>query len=101
MTEKAPDAFVRLGQLLDVALEVAPDERRIVLSQEFGADDALIDTVCAILSELEFPWQICRGIAVISRCVGLVGHLAEEMKNPLGREIWQRLEEEVFENRDQ
>jgi citrate synthase len=55
----------------------------------------------AILSELEFPWQICRGIAVISRAVGLVGHLAEEMKNPLGREIWERVEEEVFENRDQ
>ncbi len=55
----------------------------------------------AILSELDFPWRICRGIAVISRCVGLVGHLAEEMKNPLGREIWERIEEEVFENRDQ
>jgi len=55
----------------------------------------------AILSELEFPWRICRGIAVISRAVGLVGHLAEEMKNPLGREIWERIEEEVFENRDQ
>ena len=55
----------------------------------------------AILSELDFPWRICRGIAVISRCVGLVGHLAEEMKNPLGREIWERIEEEVFENRNQ
>ena len=38
----------------------------------------------AILCELDFPWRICRGIAVISRAVGLVGHLAEEMKNPLG-----------------
>lgn len=54
----------------------------------------------AILSELEFPWRICRGIAVISRCVGLVGHLAEEMNDPLAREIWERTEEEVFENRD-
>jgi citrate synthase len=31
----------------------------------------------------------------------LVGHLAEEMNNPLGRDIWERIEEEVFENRDQ
>jgi len=53
----------------------------------------------AILSELGFPWRICRGVAVISRAVGLVGHLAEEMKNPLAREIWERVEEEVFENR--
>jgi citrate synthase len=53
----------------------------------------------ALLSELDFPWRICRGIAVISRAVGLVGHLAEEMRNPLGREMWERIEEEVFENR--
>jgi citrate synthase len=55
----------------------------------------------AILCELEFPWRICRGIAVISRAVGLVGHLSEEMDNPLGREIWERAEQEVFDNRDQ
>jgi len=53
----------------------------------------------ALLSELKFPWRICRGVAVISRAVGLVGHLAEEMQNPLAREIWERVEEEVFENR--
>jgi len=55
----------------------------------------------AILSELGFPWRICRGIAVISRAVGLVGHLAEEMRNPLAREIWERAEKEVFDNRPQ
>lgn len=55
----------------------------------------------AILCELDFPWRICRGIAVISRAVGLVGHLSEEMENPLGREIWERAEQEVFDNRDQ
>ncbi|MGD9922600.1 MAG: hypothetical protein AB7V13_14335, partial [Pseudorhodoplanes sp.] len=54
----------------------------------------------ALLSELDFPWRICRGIAVISRAVGLVGHLAEEMRNPVAREIWERAEEEVFETRD-
>jgi len=55
----------------------------------------------AILCELEFPWRICRGIAVISRAVGLVGHLAEEMQNPLAREMWERAEQEVFDNHDQ
>ena len=53
----------------------------------------------AILSELGFPWRICRGVAIIGRAVGLVGHIAEEMRNPLGREMWERIEEEVFENR--
>jgi citrate synthase len=54
----------------------------------------------AILCELNFPWRICRGIAVISRAVGLVGHLSEEMENPLAREIWERAEQEVFDSRD-
>jgi citrate synthase len=54
----------------------------------------------AILCELDIPWRICRGIAVISRAVGLVGHLAEEMNDPLAREMWERAEQEVFENKD-
>jgi citrate synthase len=54
----------------------------------------------AVLCELGFPWQICRGIAVISRAVGLVGHIAEEMRNPIAREIYERAEMEVFENKD-
>jgi citrate synthase len=52
----------------------------------------------AILSELGFPWRICRGVAIIGRAVGLVGHIAEEMRNPLGHEIYQRIEHEVTEN---
>jgi citrate synthase len=54
----------------------------------------------ALLCELGFPWRICRGVVVISRAVGLVGHLAEEMRNPLAREIWERAEAEVYENKD-
>ena len=52
----------------------------------------------AILSELGFPWQLCRGVAVIGRAVGLVGHIAEEMRNPVAREIWERAEREVLQH---
>lgn len=52
----------------------------------------------AIMCELSFPWQICRGIAVISRAVGLVGHIAEEMRNPIALEIHERVEEEIRNN---
>ena len=51
----------------------------------------------ALMLELGFPWQICRGIAVISRAVGLVGHIAEEMRRPIAREMWERAEHEVME----
>ena len=48
----------------------------------------------ALSSELEIPWKLCRGLAVIGRTIGIVGHLAEELRNPIGREIWERTEEE-------
>jgi citrate synthase len=52
----------------------------------------------ALASELSIPWQLCRGLAVIGRAVGLVGHIAEEIRNPLAREIWLRAEEEIAAN---
>jgi citrate synthase len=48
----------------------------------------------AIASELDIPWQVTRGLAVMARAVGLVGHLQEELRNPLAAEIWNRIEEE-------
>ena len=44
----------------------------------------------AILCELDVDWRLARGIAVIGR----VGHIAEELRNPIAREIWERLEDE-------
>jgi citrate synthase len=49
----------------------------------------------AIASELGLDWRICRGIAVMGRAIGLVGHIAEELRNPIAREIWERIDDEV------
>ena len=51
----------------------------------------------AVASELGIDWRLCRGIVVASRAVGLVGHIAEELRNPIAREIWERVEHEVTE----
>lgn len=48
----------------------------------------------ALASELAIPWKLCRGLAVIGRAIGLVGHIAEELDNPIAREIWERTEAE-------
>jgi citrate synthase len=48
----------------------------------------------ALACELGIPWRLCRGLAVMGRAVGLVGHIAEELRNPLAREIWERTDEE-------
>jgi citrate synthase len=52
----------------------------------------------AIASELDIPWQVCRGLAVMARAIGLVAHLQEEMREPLAGEIWSRVEEEASDH---
>lgn len=49
----------------------------------------------AVMTEMGFPWRLCRGVAVIGRAVGLVGHIAEEMRRPIAGAIWRRAEAEI------
>lgn len=49
----------------------------------------------ALCCELGLDWRLCRGLAVIGRAVGLVGHIAEELRTPIARQIWMRTEDEI------
>ena len=49
--------------------------------------------VCgAALCDLGFTPEILRGFALLARTAGLVGHLAEEMRRPLGPAIYQQVD---------
>ena len=48
--------------------------------------------VGALSYDLGIPWQVARGLGVISRCIGLVGHVLEELSNPIAHEICRRAE---------
>ena len=37
----------------------------------------------AVLNEVSFPVEVMRGVAAVSRAAGLIGHVYEEMKNPI------------------
>lgn len=55
--------------------------------------------VGALCCELGLPWQMVRGIGVMARAVGLVGHILEEARAPIAPEIWRRTEEEASAHR--
>jgi citrate synthase len=44
--------------------------------------------VAALLGEIGVPQEVMRGIAVVSRAAGLVGHIREEQLDPAARHIW-------------
>jgi citrate synthase len=46
----------------------------------------------AVLCDLGFPVDILRGFALLARAAGLLGHLAEEMRRPVGSDIYADVE---------
>ena len=55
-----------------------------------------VSTVLAILMfEIGIPVSAMRGVILISRCAGLVGHLLEEMNTPVGNDLWRSAEGSV------
>jgi citrate synthase len=52
--------------------------------------------VCgAALADLGFPPDLLRGFALLARTAGLLGHLAEEMRSPVGQDIYRQTDESV------
>lgn len=52
-------------------------------------------TIGALCCEMGFNWKICRGLGVMARAVGLVGHILEESRNPMAEEIWHMVDEQA------
>jgi citrate synthase len=45
--------------------------------------------VCgAVLADLDLPQSVLRGCALLARCAGLLGHLAEERTDPIGMDVY-------------
>ncbi len=80
--------YVRLMQEIAAAAERALDKPGQLPVNATGA-------LGALSSEMGIPWRLCRGLAVIGRSIGIVGHIAEELRNPIAREVWERTEAET------
>lgn len=49
----------------------------------------------ALLGEIGIPQKVMRGVAVVSRSAGLVGHIHEESCQPSGAFIWETVDEAI------
>jgi len=49
--------------------------------------------VCgAAIADLDLPLGIARGIALLARCAGLLGHLAEELADPIANDVYMNVD---------
>jgi len=98
----------RVPRLFEVASENGLAGRHVDLMVAVGAEAAraygrplpvnATGAIGALAGELGLPWQVCRGLAVMARAIGLVAHVQEELSEPLAAEIWARVEAEASEH---
>jgi citrate synthase len=45
--------------------------------------------VCgAVLADIDVPLGVVRGVALLARCAGLLGHIAEEIRDPIAMDMY-------------
>ena len=95
----------RTPALFKVAQETGFNGRYVALMTKIGARATEVSkrdlpvnvtgAMAAVASEFGLQWQMCRGLAVAARAIGLVGHVMEELRQPMAEEIYFRMEEET------
>jgi citrate synthase len=52
--------------------------------------------VCgAVLADLRMPMGVLRGVALLARCAGLLGHLVEEQTDPIGIDVYMNVDRNI------
>ncbi len=100
----------RTPRLFEIARDNGLSSHYVALMQEIQNEAERVSgkslpinatgAIGAIAAEFGFPWKIIRGLGVMARAVGLVGHILEETEDPMSVEIWQRVEHEAGKPRD-
>ena len=89
----------RTVRLFEIARETGHYGKYCKLMEEIAKAKGITlnatGAIGAIACELGLEWKIVKGLGVMARAVGLVGHLLEETREPMAEEIWLRVDEEA------
>ncbi|MGH8740786.1 MAG: citryl-CoA lyase [Burkholderiales bacterium] len=88
----------RTTRLFEIARETGHYGRYCKLMEEIAKTRGITlnatGAIGALACELGLDWKVVKGLGVMARAVGLVGHILEETRAPMAEEIWHRTEEE-------
>jgi citrate synthase len=89
----------RTVRLFQIGRETGFYGRHCELMEAIGKERNLVvnatGAIGALACELALDWKAVRGLGVMARAVGLVGHILEESRQPMAEEVWLRIEEEA------
>jgi citrate synthase len=88
----------RTTRLFEIARETGHYGRYCQLMEAIAKERGITlnatGAIGALACELGLDWKVVKGLGVMARAIGLVGHILEETKQPMAQEIWHRIEEE-------
>jgi citrate synthase len=89
----------RTKRLFEIARETGHYGKYCKTMEEIAKRKNLVlnatGAIGALSCELGLDWRSVRGIGVMARAIGLVGHILEETREPIALEMWERMEEEA------
>jgi citrate synthase len=89
----------RTVRLFEIARETGFYGKYCKLMEDIARDKKLVlnatGAIGALACELGLDWRAVRGLGVMARAVGLVGHLLEESREPMAEEVWHRIDAEA------
>jgi citrate synthase len=89
----------RTVRLFEIARETGFYGKFCQRMEEIGRQKNMVvnatGAIGALACELGLDWRAVKGLGVMARAVGLVGHLLEESRQPMAEAVWHQIEEQA------
>ncbi len=93
------DVDPRSVRLFEIGRETGYYGKFCRLMEEIASTKKLVlnatGAIGALSCELGLDWRAVRGLGVMARAIGLVGHILEESRQPMAAEVWEKIESEA------